>query len=391
MRVHGVGTPREPGGDRVRAPREPRRPDGAAPVPGPSTPDALVALQRTAGNRAAARQVAQGRGPAGAAQPVAVQRAAYGLDLQPSRDRYVDQAAQLYRTNKQMPIDDFVKAVMTTIAGELKAAGVPLFGWTPVSDGGAAGTFDSEIWKVKINTARFTASGTVPVVLDDLSPKELTEVVGTLYHESRHADQDVVIIRSLLDKGRTPAQVHAATKMPIAVVDAVKRTTYAAPLDPDQVAHAERMFDVMYGAHKELLELLVRDSAAFGGLDELAQRGSVLADGAPHVAVFTSWQSGVLQPKLKRMAATKSPTPLEKALRPRLQAIDGAISALAAAWGKLTRAKRPSAADGAAVRTQAGKVRDAVFSTYKSLEGEVDAFRVEAKVKAAFGKKIAKP
>lgn len=386
MRAHGAATPRD---DRVRAPHAPRRREAVAPAPGLGSPDALVALQRTAGNRAA-RQALQGRGSTHPARPV-VQRAAYGLDLQPSQDRYVDQAARLYRSNKRMPIDDFVKAVMTTIAGELKAAGVPHFAWALVSGDGAAGAFDSEHWKVLVNTAKFREGDVPPTVLGDLTPQQVTEVVGTLYHESRHADQDVVIIRSLLDQRQSPAQIHATTKMPLTVVEAVKATTYPTPLDPDQVAHAGRMFDVMYGAHRELLQLLMQSSDAFGGLDELAQPDSVLADGAPHVAVFTTWQRNVLQPKLTRMAAARNPSAAEKALRGRLTTVGAAITGLAAAWAKVARAKRPSTADQAAVRTTAAAVRDAVLAAYKSLEGEVDAFRVEAKVKAAFGAKIAKP
>ncbi|MDC7120866.1 hypothetical protein OMK64_04900 [Cellulomonas fimi] len=371
----------------MRAPHHPRRPGVGAPA-APLTPDALVALQRSAGNRVARQAVRRQPGPR-ARVPV-VQRAAYGLDLPTSQATYVDQAAQLYRSKKDLPIDEFVKAVMTTIAGELKAAGVPLFAWTLVTDAGAAGSFDSEHWKVKINTASFTAGETPPRVLGDLDPKEVTEVVGTLYHESRHADQDVVILRSLLARKQTPAQIHATTKIPVTVVEAVKATTYAKPLDADQVAHAERMFDVMYGKHKELLTLLMQRSDAFTGLDTLAQPGSVLADGAPHVAVFTTWQTDVLRPKLTAMAAAKRPTATEKTLRERLQAIDTAIARLSAAWTKVTRAKRPVASDTSAVRAQAGTLRDAVLAAYRGLEGEVDAFRVEAQVKAAFGKKLAK-
>ena len=143
---------------------------------------------------------------------------------------------------------------------------------------------------------------------------EVTDVVGTLYHESRHTDQDVLIIRTLLDQKKTPAQIFAATKIRKDVIKAVNATKYADALDPDQIAHAGRMFDVMYGAHKEFLEFLMHHSAAFDGLSALAEPNSTLAPAAPHIKTLATWQSGVLQPKLKQMTAMKSPTPVEAAL-----------------------------------------------------------------------------
>lgn len=387
MRAHRVVTPRpqlERGHDRPG--REPRRPGLARLVRTHPTPESVVALQRVAGNRATRQALRDSRRSPGA--PV-VQRAAYGLDLQPSQDAYVDHAVRLWKTQPGMLLTDFVDATMTTIAGALKAS-VPFFAWTFVTSGGASGVFDSEIWKVKVNVSKFSARKP-PKKLRDLNPAEVTEIVGTLYHESRHADQDVVIIRSLLDQKQTPKQIHAATKIRRDVIDAVKAKKYAVPLDADQVAHAGRMFDVMYGTHKELLTFLVQHSAAFAGLDALSAQGSSLTAAAPHVRTFTTWHTRVLQPKLTRMAAATNLTTVEKAILQRLQSVDTELTAFLTAWKKVAGKSRPAASDVDDVRVLAGDARDAVNEAYAHLEGEVDAFRVEAKVKGAFSAKIATP
>lgn len=350
--------------------------------------EAVLDLQRTAGNRVT-RRLLSGRGPTVTAPPV-VQRAPYGLDAPKIRGTYVDLAVKLWKTQPTMDLKDFVNAAMQPIAAELKAGGVPLFSWTFVSGKGASGVFDSTIWKVKVNVSKFSTQGT-PRVLQDLSEDEVTEVVGTLYHESRHADQDVVVLRSLLDQKKTPAQIHAATKIRKDVIAAVKATTYATPLDPDQVAHAGRMFDVMYGAHKELLAFLMAHSDAFDALDTLSKPASTPSAAAPSVKVLTTWRTSVLQPKVTRMAAAKNLTQVETALLGRLRAVDGALTALSAGWTKVVGAKKPAPADVAAVRTLAGAARDAIADAYVNLEGEADAFRVEGQVKADFAAKIGTP
>lgn len=343
----------------------------------------VVRLQRLAGNRVVGQLLGPGAGPV-------VQRREYGLDEQPRQDRYVDTAVRLWRTRKGMPIDDFVAAVMAAVQAELTGAGVPLVGWVAVTAGGAAGVFDSAAWKVKVNVAKFS-SRRVPQVLGDLTPAEVTEVVGTLYHEARHADQDVLVIRSLLDQRKTPQQIHAATRIRTDVIRAVRAATYAAPLDPDQVAHAGRMHDVMYGAHRELLTFLMAHAAAVDGLDWLSRPTTRPADVARHVATLTTWQASVLRPKLTRMAAAKAPTPVETALRQRLAQVDSELTALSAAWRKVAGVRTPSRDDVDDLRQAAGDTHAAITDAYVHLESEADAFRVEGEVKAAFGARIATP
>lgn len=377
-----------PNGGSTRPGQGPHRRDIVGPDQRQPTVESIIMLQRAAGNRVV-RQLLLGREPVAAAAPV-VQRLSYGLDKQTSQDKYVDQAVKLWTTQPGMSLKNFAKAMLTTIAVELKGYGVPFFGWTFVSGAGASGFFDSKAWKVQVNVSKFS-SRTTPKTLKDLTVAEVTEVVGTLYHESRHTDQDVLIIRVQLDQKKTVEQIFADTKIRKDVIKAVSAAKYTDPLDADQIAHARRMFDVMYGAHKEFLEFLMRNSAAFEGLDTLAAPTSKLSAAAAHIKTFATWQSAVLQPKLKQMKAMKNPTPVETALLQRLQMVDTSLTDLMAGWKKVAGAKNPIQADVDDVRDLAADARDAIFDAYVKLEGEQDAIRVEGEIKAAFTPKVAKP
>ncbi|TDU83990.1 hypothetical protein EV138_6455 [Kribbella voronezhensis] len=330
-----------------------------------------------------------GRGQVVGGAPV-VQRVSYGLDRQASQDKYVDDAVKLWTKQPGMSLKNFANALLKVIGVELKGYGVPFFGWTFVSDAGAAGLFDSKAWKVQVNVSKFS-DRTTPKTLKDLTVAEVTDVVGTLYHESRHTDQDVLIIRVQLDQQKTEDQIFADTKIRRDVIKAVAASKYGDPLDADQIAHAKRMFDVMYGAHKELLEFLMRHSAAFEALDSLAAPASKVSAAATHIKTFGTWQSAVLQPKLKQMSAAKNLTAAEKALLQRLQAIDTSLTNLVAGWKKVAGVKTPPQADVDDLRDLAADARDAISDAYVKLEGEEDAFRVEGAVKRAFAAKVAKP
>jgi hypothetical protein len=345
-------------------------------------------LQRAAGN-GVVRQLLLGREPVTAAAPV-VQRVSYGLDKQTSQGKYVDLAAKLRTTQPGMSLKNFAIALLQTIGVELKGYGVPFFEWTFGSGAGASGVFDSKAWKVQVNVSKFS-SRTTAKTLKDLTVDEVTEVVGTLYHESRHTDQDVLIIRVLLDQKKTVDQIFADTKIRRDVIKAVSAAKYSDPLDADQKAHAGRMFDVMYGAHKELLEFLMRNSAAFEGLGTLAEPESKLSAAAAHIKTFATWQSAVLQPKLKQMKAMKSPTPVETALLQRLQLVDTSLTGLMAGWKKIGGVKTPLEDDVDDVRDLAAKAQKAIFDAYVNLEGEQDAMRVEGEIKTKFTSKVAKP
>jgi hypothetical protein len=377
----------------VHRPPVPRRGDVGGRHQHGRSSASIIELQRTAGNRVV-HQVLLGGGPQAGPAPVVQRQKApqgeYGLDTPASEDTYVAKAVTLWKTKRGMSVGDFAETMLRTIAVELKGYGVPLFRWKLTSGAGAAGIFDSKAWRVFVNVSKFSTRK-VPKKLSDLNVGEVSEVVGTLYHEARHADQDVLIIRNLLAQRLTEAQIFAATGIHKDAIKAVAATTYADPLDPDEIAHTGRMFDVMYGAHKEFLTFLVKQSPAVEGLAKLAARSSKIQPAKAHIATFTTWQSRVLQPKVKAMEAATTLTPLETALLAGLKNVDNALTDLLASWAKVAGVKRPPATDVAELRERASDAHDEITAVYTSLEGEADAFRVEEDVKTAFTTKAAAP
>jgi hypothetical protein len=368
--------------------RLPSRRHSASPPAG----SAILELQRTVGNRAVGQLLSRSA-PAGS-RPHVVQRkpkpgqdkpkaGEYGLDTSASEKAYVAKAVELWRTQKTLGLKEFAEALLTHVVGDLEAHGVPEVTWT-YANLGAAGLFNSELWVIQVDLTRFSANGKAKQV-GDLTLDEATDAVGTLYHEARHADQDVVIIRQLLDAKVAPRDVVAQTSIRGDVVYAVKKTKFKDPLDPDEVTHATRMFDVLYGAHNQLMAFLIRNTPAFDGITVLAGANSVLADATPHVTKFLGWQSSVLQAKVDAMKKAKGLSTTEQGVLKDLDEMNTALVDLAASWKAVADKSKPQPDAAATVREDAEAVRAAVQTAYLHLESEADAFRVEAEVKTAFG------
>ena len=78
-------------------------------------------------------------------------------------------------------------------AKDLLSQGVPELNWKILSGPGPNGLFDQKKWRVNIYPSAFSERKVKTV--GDLNQDEVREIVGTLYHESRHTDQDVLIVR----------------------------------------------------------------------------------------------------------------------------------------------------------------------------------------------------
>ena len=322
------------------------------------------------------------------AAPVPVQRQpkkvthGEGLDTAKSQNKFVGDAVDLWKQQPRMDLTKFATTMLQAINGELATYGIPAVRVAFDSGIGASGVFSSKSWLVTVNVARFTKkSGTTP--LGGLSPTEVEEAVGTLYHEARHADQNVLIIRVLLGKKTSVDDIVATTKIDKAIVEQVRGTKYADTPSAAKVTHAERMFEVMYGKHNQLLAFLVEKSSAFAAMDALKQDDSDLTVAAPHIQTFATWHTTVLAPKVKAMTSAKNPSPFDAAVLGDLQGIDTALSALLTQWRKWSTPKA-TPDDAQFVRERAEDLVKSVFTAYNNLESEKDAFRVEASVKAAF-------
>lgn len=326
----------------------------------------------------------------GARQGLTIQRQTgtnYGLAGAGSQNKYVAEAVRLWTTNKTMKVQDFVDALMKAIQTDLLSQGVPELKWQMSPGSGLSGSFDSEKWIVNIDPGAFSSRQTITEV-KDLNLDEVREVVGTLYHESRHTDQDVMIIRVLLDQKKAVKDIVQETKIPDRIVNAVKATKFKTPPDTAQVAHATRMFAVMYGQHKELLSLLMNNTQLVAGVQALVSAidADDLKDAAPHVEKLAEWKKNVLEPKVKNLQAGKKGGPQEAQLTQDLGALNQVTAQLLAVFATAVKMKNPTEARLQDLRHRTDEWQKKLVAAYKNLEGEKDAFAIEESVKKAFEK-----
>jgi uncharacterized protein DUF4157 len=312
----------------------------------------------------------------------------YGLARAASRDKYVAEAVRLWTTKKSMKVEDFVNALMKVIETDLLSQGVPELKWQMSPGLGASGQFDSEKWIVSIDPDAFSDRQVTITELKDLTLDEVQNVVGTLYHESRHTDQDVLNIRVLLDQKKAVKDIVQETKIPARIVDAVKATKFKTAPDKAQVAHATRMIAVMYGEHKELLAFLMKNTQVIGGIQALATASDAgaLKSAAPHVQELAEWKKNVLEPKVKKLEAEKKGGRLEAQLKRDLGALNRVTARLLAAFAAAVKIKNPTDAGLKGLQQRTDEWLTKLDAAYKNLEGEKDAFAIEESVKKAFKK-----
>lgn len=325
----------------------------------------------------------------GARQGLTIQRQTgtdYGLALPGSQNKYVAEAVRLWTTKKSMKINDFVDALMGTIKTDLLSQGVPELNWKILPGPGPNGSFNAKQWRVNIYPSSFSKRKVKTV--GDLNLGEVTEIVGTLYHESRHTDQDVLIIRVLLDQKKSVQDIVKETEIPLRIVNKVKATKFKTPPDTAQVAHANRMFAVMYGAHKELIQFLVTNEQVVPGVQELvnASNANDLKKAAPHVKKWAAFSKNVLEPKVKNLNALKVVGAQEAQLKQDLGALTVVTAQLEADFNSASKMKAPTVDDLEDLQNAAADWQAKFFDAYKNLEGEKDAFAIEEPVKKAFEK-----
>lgn len=278
---------------------------------------------------------------------------------------------------------------MNEIKADLLSQGVPELKWHIKRGLGVDGSFDSKNWVVEIDPNKFSERKVTTVA--DLTLPEIENIVGTLYHESRHTDQDVLIIRMLLDQKKSVKEIHQETNIPEPIINKVKTTKFKTPLDKANVAHANLMFAVMYGEHKELLAFIMDNKQAIEGLEKLAGASNAddLKRAQPQVKKLAEWAKNVLEPKVKKLAAGKNLGPQEAELKNDLGELGQVTPKLLAAFDTALKMKNPTKDDLEDLQDLTNEWLKKLDEAYRHLEGEKDAFAVEDLVKKEFEKQAA--
>lgn len=145
-------------------------------------------------------------------------------------------------------------AIVTAVNQRLTAAGVPAT--TPASaalSGSTLGEFDGTAWTITMNQTLLTAT-----LSDDLK----RQLVNTIYHEARHAEQNFRELRQQAGMGKTAAQLQRITGVPAAVAAAA----VADPMEGGSIEAivAQDEYESFYGNRSAQTTAVYRELTAAG-------------------------------------------------------------------------------------------------------------------------------
>ena len=192
-------------------------------VPAPArTQHAVLDLQRTVGNAATtmliqrmlAHRTTPLLGPAAAPvlrQPIVVAReAAFGLRAKAAISGYAGPAADWWRANPTVTLQDFGLHLMVEANKALTANGVPpLPAPVLISGGRKAGGFARNSWSIQLDLANI-AQGPLTTTIGTLAPDRVAEVTNICFHEARHSEQAFAVARLVASEGGKDAKAIAA-------------------------------------------------------------------------------------------------------------------------------------------------------------------------------------
>jgi hypothetical protein len=300
-------------------------------------PAAVLALQRSLGNRAVRRTLARA--------PTLKESGPTGT--------FVAEALKYYNepANKAKSVALYAQHLADKANVPLKALGVPEMNL--VFDSGAPypGAFWHDHWRMVINTTMWSKSqGTK---LSDLTPDEAANAAGLIYHEARHAEQRFRVARiAAADSKATTTDKIADELMktlqfkerPVAMAAAgnplAKTTANAALRDEAQdwrestLGRHKPYGEVVHDWEQELLR-------AMRTIDQMMQKPMEIGGAKDRLApIVKGWQTSAVRAKFlpkhsKIVAGLKKKSAGDKDVEKNLKAMTDAMKKLTKEWAAI--------------------------------------------------------
>jgi hypothetical protein len=375
-------------------------PVGRPVVPEPALAStAVLALQRSAGNRAVTR---------------VLQRAPSGLKDAKTTSTFTSDALGYWRdaANQAKGIGEYALFLTQKANASLAAIGVPAM--KPDFDPRSRfpGSFWSDSWKMTMNTTIWGKKQGASK-LSDLTLEEAADGAATIYHEARHAEQRFQIARMLAgqSKAKTPEAVADELVKTLKLKErSVAVAAAAAPL-ADTAANADLLAEVrdwravtggIHAPYREVVnDWLGEVMDALGSIRALTAKPMEIDRAKGVLApVIHGWskdakRTAFLAKHRKTAEAIKTKTAADSAVVSTIKAIQGAAQKVADEWKAMETAW---AKDGPgkklekvyAFKTLLFDLQDALQAAYRAQAHEKDAFETGDPVAAQF-KQGAKP
>lgn len=361
---------------------------GGAPAPRRPAAHDVLALQRTAGNRAVLARLVINTGLKGKTKTDAFAKAA--------RDWWADPA------NKDKSLKDFADFLIGKANAALRAMGSYEVKPNYVNTGSASGTFSRVTWDMTVNTTKFSSRAGVTKV-SDLTLDEAAEIADTVYHEIRHSEQYFRIARiRAANSKKHGADVAKEIAADMSIPDNVAQAAAAKPMkarkDNEYMrVEAKGWEQITIGTHAEYKGIIngwgdeadeARDAA------NAVTAANLVATKAAIGAHVSSWKTDNSRGKfvtkhLKETAKVKNKTRVDKLVIKHLTAIRDALAQVDKAWKRVDdhwatddAAKRLSHLT--AMRAPLRKLSSALYAAYRDHVHEKDAWETGAAVGKEF-------
>lgn len=372
-----------------------------------SAPDLVFDLQRAAGNVAVSRLVDGVRdgpdvrqrapsplpatgvdAPASSGPDVPVQRAT-GLGRTKDVEAFAGNAAAHWNVrrekNPDLGLEYFAKDLIKEVASRLKHYGVPRLDMG-INRQGSTGEFHPSTWTLFVNPVKLARGG--GSTIGELTPKQVEEIVDTVYHEARHCEQWFRIARVVGARSDQPSirkadEINARLGIPIDVAEAAARLPLA-----DQGSHSYREAvgweAFLSGRHRSYMNLVYRllreERAAVAHAYRIRDDVKGEVEALPLLeSAMSSLQlrQGEIDIELRRLSPREAG---DAEITEHLVKMDNGISFSWRAWRGFQEANTP-------IGSLIGGLEfleKFVYAAYTSLEHERDAWAVGAKARARF-------
>lgn len=162
-----------------------------------------------------------------------------GLARPESFARYIKETDRIVQTWNTLDTASKRKQAIEALLKQFSQANglpAPQFTATPMS-ASLLGTFTFKTWQLELNAS---------TLRPDMTPEEIRDVLDTLYHETRHAEQNFMALRLMVGMGFTPTQIAARTGMRPVIIAAAARK----PISPQSVQGivANEFYQSSFGA-----------------------------------------------------------------------------------------------------------------------------------------------
>ncbi|HBE19950.1 MAG TPA: hypothetical protein DEG17_04710 [Cyanobacteria bacterium UBA11149] len=210
-----------------------------------------------------------------------------GIGSIKSIDEFVNAARQIEQnwsqlgnaTNRAKALVDAVNTILSNNHGIFACS------YQLRSDlGDDAGRFDYKYWQIELNQQSFGTSS--------IATPQMREVVNTIYHEARHAEQYYRIAQLLATQGHDASYIEAKMGIPPNVATNAVSKPFEAGSDDVLKKQAQLWYDSIYGKNsdkrEQVLNKLRQEAAALSNADTALQNAQNTGN---QTAINQAWQN----------------------------------------------------------------------------------------------------